>query len=482
MRFPRQEKLLFACALVACLASVLLALPAFTVWLGLPPEGDAVDYRVPLLRWIVANRALPNWPWTFVEDYPALGDIAMAILFALSPHLMRLAPLFGYVACAYFAGRIFVRLSEEQGPVDRRAAFLTAAAWTLGLRPLALQSNLLMLDTLAAAFTLGALYYFLARKPGRSGLWAALALSTRFTTWANMAVLGLLQLVRDRGSLRKLWPFFLVAGCGALPWMIRNWIVNRNPVFPLATGLFNGQPLTVFDAYGRGKDPLSLLLLPFDILYTNSYVSGMFDYTIGKLFYAQLGATLLAAAWKPRAFLALFPPLWRSPSCRYLLLFTLLHVLTWFFSSQQLRFLSVALLLLNLLMLHFCFRLLPPLLLGAVTLLGVYAAVSIQKDSIFIALGKQESFFSPFVREAGDCFSRAGVTDSSLVGHFSRDNTLGFFSHSFVYGGKSSFFLVMQPGYAPPVPDFVYDPYGVNRLDESYRPWPPERPCLWKRI
>lgn len=71
--FLQSDQTIILCSHLVVVFSVILAMPAFTIPLGLPPEGDAVDYRVPLIKWIIRHHSYPNWSWSLVDDYPSLG-------------------------------------------------------------------------------------------------------------------------------------------------------------------------------------------------------------------------------------------------------------------------------------------------------------------------------------------------------------------------------------------------------------------------
>lgn len=73
--------------------------------------------------------------------------------------------------------------------------------------------------------------------------------------------------------------------------MVRNYLVNGGHLFFPVDVPHVMEKWGVLD-YGRGRDLLSFLLLPFDLLYTNTYVKGIFDYTLGKLFYVQLAGVV----------------------------------------------------------------------------------------------------------------------------------------------------------------------------------------------
>lgn len=195
----RPNKLPERVYLAVVLLALLACLPALFVPLGLSAEGDAVDYRVPLLKWILRHHALPDWRWTFVDDYPLLGDLLMLPFVAVKPELARVVSITAYFAAAAFGAGVGVELSP---PAARRPLFLFYFAGLLGLRPLVVPATLVMVDNVATAFALGALYFLLRRSYDRSAALLACALATRYTIWgaAPGALLAYWQLEKPHAG------------------------------------------------------------------------------------------------------------------------------------------------------------------------------------------------------------------------------------------------------------------------------------------
>lgn len=467
------ERITRICAQVVIAAAFVLSLPAFLIPLGLPIEGDAVDYRIPIVRWILRHGTYPNWNWTMVDDYPSLGELLMVPLYAVHPALTRLVPLLGYFLLGGAGGAIAVLLSRSKS--SRLTLFLVGCAWTLALRPVALQSNALMNDNLAAGFLLAALVCALRVKPALAGMLCACALATRYSTWGSAAFLLVVTWASAPAGRRlpALATFASISSLGAFPFMIRNFLVNQgHPFFPVdAPDVMRNWGV---DQYGRGSDIVSFLLLPFDILYTNTFVNGFFDYTLGKLIYVQLLAFLAAGCWylfKPGSKGEVLPD--RRTS--FLIAgFALVHTVVWFSSSQQLRFLVPALVITNMAVLVQITRWAGIRALAFPTLLAVLSITSVQGDSIRIVTGKMESPFIVNAREAGECFLRAGVGNDP-VGYLNRDGMLGFFDKDFVFLPTHSYGL---PGDQENNLRWIYES-SEPRMD--FEPWPPESPCILRR-
>ncbi len=457
-----KEMLVQLCAVLVIVAAFLLALPSLWIPLGLPPEGDAVDYRIPLVRWILRHGEFPNWPWSMVDDYPSLGELLMVPLYGIHPSLARFVPILGYLGFAAALGAVGAALGR--GQLKARTLFLVGAAWALCLRPAAIQSNLLMVDTLASGFLVASLAAIFWERALWAGFFAACAMATRYTTWGSAAFLPILLFILSTPALRwrRVFQFCLVAALGALPFMVRNFLLNDgHPFFPVDAPEIFG-PMGV-NGYGRGNDWVSLLRLPFDILYTNTVVKGFYDYTVGKFFYLQLIVWAGVLLWTRKV---------RAPRrLEWLALaFVLVHTLIWFYSGQQMRFLVPALAVLHLFFLWPLVRF--TYVLAGLTLVGGLSVVSIQKPSLLMVLKGEEHFFSAEQRRAANCFERAGVGQDP-VAYVARDNMLGYFDSDF-------YFLPPHP-YATPIANGLRPPWIYSQKPrQGYEPWPPEEPCILK--
>lgn len=452
---------------------VLLALPSMAIWLGLPPEGDAVDYRIPLIKWMAAHNRIPNWPWSMVDDYPLLGEIIMAILYKIDPHLMRLVPIGAYIGLGWAAQKA---ARQWQTAIPGTLIF----AWILALRPLALQSNLLMVDNLASFFCVGALAYLLGQNFRAAGIFCALALATRYTAWAYSVPLFFVALyMAPNGKKWKNIAIFVgISSLGAIPFILRNIILNHNPIFPMLGSIFNGASIEYAGfGYGRGKDLISFLLLPYDLLYTNTWVTGFFDYTIGKLFYFQLIVVFgvgIAQIIKKRN---LRPTFGNERKIFYaLLIFFILQTILWFLSSQQLRFLVPALVALNILMFSFIWNRGGIILSLLLTLLCLPSYSSIQMDSIKMAMGKMESPFALPTKKALDCFSQ--IPANEVVGIVARDGMQGFIDQPFIFYPPVGYALPKEL-YIEPAPEFIYQ---TETVFPGYELWPKENPCMTRKL
>lgn len=474
VKFFNSEQAVFLSSVLVVLLAFAATLPSFSIWLGLPPEGDAVDYRVSLIRYLAATWNIPNWQFTFVDDYPILGEILFAIFFSVHPNLMRLLPVLSYLGLAFFGAKFFIELNPSIS-ISRRTLFWLAMAWIVALRPVGIQSNLLMLDNFCAFLMVGSFYFLFQKRIPLAGLFYALALASRYNAWSvasAFAIFAFLQGEDWRQRFRYLVQFSLISVVGAAPFLVRNFILNRNPFYPLFTSYFNGVPSDIaYFIYGRGTDLLSFLLLPFDLLYTNSFKQAYFDYTLGKLFYVQLLVFFLYVVWN-----MFFGRVTKAIKFRFdLLLFSFLFLVLWFKGSQQMRFLVPLLVVVNVLMLAYLIRNSAYWILVTVTALGAFSILSIQKDSILMSLGKKQGIFEHSRILAEECFSH--VPTSERIGYLQRDGILGYFDRPFEFLPPHPY---TSPGseFNPKIVKYIY----TTKEIEGFEPWPKEKPCLMMRM
>ncbi|MFH1812453.1 MAG: hypothetical protein ABIJ09_27215 [Pseudomonadota bacterium] len=479
---PRTQPWCAAAPWVAAAAvlviAVLTALPTFAVNLGLPGEADAVDYRVPLLRWMLRHRSYPVWDWTVVDDYPMLGELLMLPLHAVRPSLARLVPWSAFLITLVVCGALYASSGPKR---DRSREAMLAWAWVAALYPLAFPSTLLMTDPLG---TLGVLAALLGVLRGRSlvaGLGLTLAVASKYWTWPLVLPLLAAACVAwgGRDRLRLVGVLVLGAFAGALPTMVRNIVVNGgNPFFPLFLDAFGQAHVMLavnYDSYGRGTGFIDLLRLPFDLLISSNF-QNLYDYNLGVAFYLQLGAALAAVVWRRRARRHL-QRLLTTRHGRALAVFTVLHLLCWFYGAQQMRFLAPALAVTSLGLLGLARRGLPPWLLALVLFLGAYTFRVAHWGDLALARGQQHSVFASRAERAGRCVSR--LPEGATLGLGRRDGSLGFLAVDFVFCAPHPAAITPLDG-PPPRPEFLYDPT-LQAAPPGYQAWPEDQPCMWRR-
>lgn len=470
--------------LIIFVLAILTTIPSFFVPLGLPPEADAVDYRIPIIKWILRHGSYPNWPWSYVDDFPMLAELIMAPFYAISPGLARIVPLSFHLLAGISAGGICNSLMKEIFP-DRKFRpstwILLAGAWIVCLRPLAIQINIFLTDTAATALALLSIWMVLENRIKLAGLGMGLCLATKYFMWPLSVGIFALVVYRaeNRSRFRSILDFSGIAAVFILPLLIRNYLVNAgNPFFPLFENIFrpSGENLEPWlDGYGRGKTLLDLFLFPFDLVYTNSFVKSFYDYTVGKSFLTHLTIFLFLILMGGKEARLKISAFFKSRSVKAILLLIAFNTLIWFFSSQQLRFYALPLALMEVLFFIVISQLRRNWIVW-ITLLNCFSLLSIQKDSILIGIGLRPNQFQDDYLKAKTCFDRVPNLYSSIVGYTGRDNTLGYFDFDFRFVGWHVYGIAREQ-FSEGKPNFVF-----GTLDNSkfvgYVPWPIENPCL----
>ena len=320
---------IFICLLIAL--NILIPLCFLAIPPGLGPEGDALDYRLPLINWALKHHAYPFFDWTYVDDFPSLAEIAMALAKIVVPWGPRVIAALGYCGFVYATHRVATFLLPPLHALLATALMATANVLTT-------QDNLIMVDNCASAFTLLGGYWLLRKRPVAAGIFTGLGLATRYTQFpffvATVLVL-LFPVARD--WLRKknipqtecldIVKFTGVAVLVVSPWLLRNFLHTGNPVYPLVTSLLGGHFFSearrqeifgmVATAAGFGTSPWAFLMLPFRF----AFYKNAFDYSVGPLPLIFLPWWIAGKKQQPASML------W------------LAWLAAWFFTSQNARFL-----------------------------------------------------------------------------------------------------------------------------------------------
>lgn len=473
-------------AAVVIVCAITGSLSGLWVPLGISAEADAVDYRIPLIQWIIRHRTYPNWAWSGVDDYPMLGELLMLPLYAIKSSWARLVPILAYLSTGLMGGLLYRQINRRHS----RSGFLLAIAWTLSLRTLAIQSNLLMVDNLASLLILGALLFLIGNNEKIAGTFAAFALATRYSALPAFAALisvSCFLTVRRKGEIKQVGIFLLISSFGILPFALRNLFINGNPFFPLFQSVFGPtdvQILNRYDHYGRGTGILDLIRLPWDLLITNEFGKNLFDYTLGRIFILQTAVVGFLAFKNRKCLYNLVTRIQLRASYQALALFTCLHILTWFYSAQQLRFLVPSIIILQLGLFVICHRFLNSRALAILTLTAALSIASAHKETILVAIGTRKlTFFEKRKEDAQACFSRLPQI-STPIGHSSRDGTLGFLNHDFAFVGAHPYAIAYK-NWEKEWPDLIYPGPNFHFDNEpgfsGYQPWPVQNPCVFRR-
>jgi hypothetical protein len=262
-------------------------------------------------------------------SFPSLLEMlflwAMALRGDTVAHLVHFSFVFLLMGLVTLLAREWLKLSQSRVAVlllFTMPMFLTLGTWAYN-------------DLALAFYGAAALYLFGLWYTGQtssaplvlSGVMAGLAMSLKYTSLITPLILLLFIVWVDRANWRLAWrhslAFALPAGLLVAPWLIKNWLLTGNPVYPF---VFGGQ---YWDSYraaayaevgtGIGFDPIAILRLPYDL--TLGLQDASQDGFTGPLFLAFLPLLLVVGLSKLR--------LKAPPGWRFLLLFALGHYLFW---------------------------------------------------------------------------------------------------------------------------------------------------------
>ena len=473
---PRFSLLVLAFSLVALL-------PSFWVPIGMPQEADAIAYRIPILKWILRHQSYPNWDWTFIDDYPLLGEFLLLPFFAIGEKMVRVVPLFFYFAC----GILSARIAMEIFPHKQKHLFLFCLVGTLALHPMLLQSNAVMTDSISCAFILACTYFCLRKRARTGSIFLSLGMATRYSVWGfyPAAILAGMIFFKDK---KRVLLLFLLGASGAMPFMLRNFSLTGNPFFPLLNQWINGKLIFPFDSWGRGKGPVELLLFPFDLLYTNSFVKPIFDldptvnlpfypytfntYTVGLFFQFQLVLALGFAASKGKQAIKKLRNAFENEKFQFACVFFLIHFAAWWLGSQQLRFLLPELLVASAVLLRFIGT--NSILAMIVLCVAPISMATTHWHSWQLALGKiSHSKDLAIVQDSLDCVNRLALQPGQVVGLRNPGLFLGYGNFDFMY----------LPPYPHAIETNIQPDYTLEapEIQDAYEPWPKERPCAFRK-
>jgi hypothetical protein len=136
-----------------------------------------------------------------------------------------------------------------------------------------------------------------------SGVFAGLALSTKYTALAVLLALGLSLLIARARDLRSAVSDLIVLGIVAMlvwsPWLLKNLLLTGNPTYPFFFGgeYWDGWRSWWYDRPGTGlahTAPWKLLAAPWDATIWGMEGAAGYSATIGPLFLALIPLLLLA--------------------------------------------------------------------------------------------------------------------------------------------------------------------------------------------
>lgn len=338
------------------LAAAAVALPLLAaLWMCLVPphQYDSLVYHLALPQAYLREGRLFAPPGIVYAHFPQNGEMLFSLALLLGSDL--LAQMYMWLSTVLAIWWVFA-LGRREAPMSAVALagiFIATHSAVLLMSSTTYVEPLVMLWITAAALSFER-WRQLAPEGGESRGWlilaalfTGLALGTKYYAGIGAAAFGLRLLWAwsfDRRRERAVDLVLFTAIVSALfaPWLIKNWICVRNPVFPflytwfentgtgwnadLAAGYFS-----VLTEYGHvGGFFHSLISLPILLLRNPLRFGGGMD-VLGDLGWDVLLWLLPLGAWAAS----------KNKTLRGLLLFSFLWGAAWFSSGVVLRFLTV---------------------------------------------------------------------------------------------------------------------------------------------
>lgn len=335
------------------LAAAAVALPlALALWACLMPphQYDSLVYHLALPQdYLLAGRLRASEGLLFAH-FPQNGEMLFTL--ALLAGSDVLAQMYVWLAFALSIAWLFA-LGRREAPMS---AVLLACFLTATHAAVLLTASTTYVEPIVMLWvTAGALSFERWRQvPGvrgwlvLSGVFIGLALGTKYYAGLGAVALGLRLLGRaakPQNRAAALADFALFTGVASVvfaPWLVKNWLLVRNPVFPFLYKYFantgtgwNGDAAAgyfrILTEYGHAEGwLLSLLKLPILLLRNPLRFGGGMD-VLGDLGWTLLLGALPLAVWSARD----------NGFRRGLLVFCGLWAVGWFSSGVVLRFLTV---------------------------------------------------------------------------------------------------------------------------------------------
>lgn len=274
----------------------LIGLLSLGVALLPPTSWDALVYHLQGPRLYLEAHRLLAVPENLYLNWPA--QVEMLFTWGMLLKGDTLAKLLHWVFWPLTAALLYV--------LTRRAITPRAGRWAVALWasvPFAAElAGIAYVDLGLTAFVLAGVYSFFRWTDSQSDGWLALsalfiglAMATKYTaaTWLGLLALLLIYHAWRHHHQPIGWivartaGFGVVAGLLVAPWLVKNWLVTGNPVYPFLFGGIGWNPTReawlTWPGHGYSQNPLDYLALPWLATVLGTSGTPAFDATIGPL-------------------------------------------------------------------------------------------------------------------------------------------------------------------------------------------------------
>jgi hypothetical protein len=335
----RRSKKSWVSIVIPAFAILLIAavfLPVFLIPLYPPTGYDATSYHLPLAKQFVTDHCLapsPNLRFpVFTLNIEMLFTLALLFLDGVTAQLVSLLSLLVTVVAMVGWGK---RTQSWRAGLWAGALVLSTPQIINIATTAYIDIGLMMFVTLAVFSFMNWVYSEDEKWLWLSSALLGLACGTKYHALFPAFVLSLAVLVITikRRHARLFLMYLLIIVVIGAPWYIRNYIYSGNPVFPMLSQFFGytywspadvARQTAELGRYGAGKDLLSLLLGPWNIVYHKEYFSEFEP---------------ISAAWLYLLPIALIVGNMKSYT-RWLLAVAALYYVFWFYTAQVTRYLD----------------------------------------------------------------------------------------------------------------------------------------------
>ncbi len=331
----------------------LLLLVFACAWIP-PHQYDSLVYHLPLAKEYLRQGGLSRVEPLIYMHFPQNGEMLFTLALLMRSDL--LAQMFMWLSYVLSIWWVF-EMGKREAPLS---------AVMLSCLILATHTSLMLLaattyvESLVMLWTTAAVFSFLRWRQVRaadveqrswlvlSGVFTGLALGTKYYAGITAALLELYlgwRVLREKerrgaAALDAAVYFFVVTAL-FLPWLVKNWVMAGNPLFPFFNYLFPAAERGWNSAYASGYFQAvteyrvgsayfsELMHLPIMLL-TNSLRFGRGMDVLGGLGWELIFWSTPLAVWAA----------WRNKFLRSLLLFSAVYLAAWFSTGVVLRFLA----------------------------------------------------------------------------------------------------------------------------------------------
>lgn len=264
----------------------LLFLLALITALAPPIKYDALNYHLTLPKAYLQNQKITDLPWLVMSGMPQATEMLYLVTMALggesAPLVLNWA--FGLLTVLGLVGYLSERANSQAGWVGAAvllSGFTLASALSWGyVGWLSALFGLCVLVFLDAFYQSGGKrkYLFLA------GIFAGLAFSTKYPAGVVMAAGGVALSWAVFRLKQKWWPaawrFAAGASLFSIPWLLKNWILTGNPLYPFffESGAMDAVRIAVYQGAPTFGDWTDLAFLPLKAALTG--VEGTLGYSV----------------------------------------------------------------------------------------------------------------------------------------------------------------------------------------------------------